>query len=317
MIEELKTPQERLKHFIKEIYKTQADFAKLMGIDAQYLQKYTKIGGSVFQSFEKYQQLAELGLNVEWYKTGTGEMLLDNFIKETDETDLPDTLNGEISEEYKRLEYYAEKYYGNILNMGRQCGVSASALYMYKTKRRFGMKMYDTLQRKCGINPDFLKFGTPPEIISEQPGQVRDSSAVYNIGLDKYADIDFYDVPAHACVGSFVDFQDLPVSSRKVLMTFHKSDPKNLRGIRVAGRSMEEARIFDGDMAVYDVSKTPKNHDTIVIILNGVIMIKKYMLNNGIIELHSAFNGTDPIIVNETDDQLEIIGVVRGVVSYR
>ena len=46
-------------------------------------------------------------------------------------------------------------------------------------------------------------------------------------------------------------------------------------------------------------------------------MVKSYMINNGVIELHSAYNGTKPIIVNEIDDNLEILGVVMAVISYR
>jgi len=310
MKKEMYTPQSRLEYFIKEVFKTKTEFARLMDMRPSDLQKYIGNGNSVFSSEEKYRKLSNLGLNMNWYKIGEGEMLA-----EKNQAD-PIT-ESTVNNEYERLEAIAEKYYGSINNMAVQCGISANVLYMYKNKRNFGFKLYDILKNKCNINPEFLRTGTGPELIPDTNNKSAEPSAIYNIDLANYVDIEFVNIPAHANVGSFVDFQDLPTSIQKLSLSFKNIDPKNLKGIRVSGDSMAEARIFDGDMAIYDTSKTPKNHDEVVIIVNNMIMIKRYFLKNNVIELHSAYNGIPSIILNEMDDNYKILGVVRAVVSYR
>lgn len=64
--------------FIKEAFKTKAAFANAMGIRASDLSKYTGKGESVFSNYEKIQKLSNLGLNIDWYFTGNGEMLCQN-----------------------------------------------------------------------------------------------------------------------------------------------------------------------------------------------------------------------------------------------
>jgi len=125
-----KTPQERLRRFVNSMFASQVEFAKKIGITPMDLQKYLKVGGSVFQSYDKHQKLTELGLNVNWYKTGEGEMLITKI--------QADPIPGPTTEsEYDRLEAIAVKYYGSINNMAVQCGISANVLYMYKNKRNF------------------------------------------------------------------------------------------------------------------------------------------------------------------------------------
>ncbi|HAW09124.1 MAG TPA: hypothetical protein DCW42_08185 [Bacteroidetes bacterium] len=69
------TPQERLKYFILSQYKKIKDFCEDLGISPYSIDKYINKGHSVLTSADYIQKLSEMGLNIEWYRTGKGEML--------------------------------------------------------------------------------------------------------------------------------------------------------------------------------------------------------------------------------------------------
>lgn len=223
---------------------------------------------------------------------------------------------------YERLETVANTHFGSLANLARLIGRKNTFFHSYKTKPGIGTHILQLLKEKCNINPQYIDYGTEPMLLtqfsnSNKPShKVNNQDMIYNIDISPIYDIETYSLPAHANVGSLIDFQDLPVTTQKLVLSF-KANPKNLRGLNVSGRSMEEAHIFSKDMVVYNIVKKPKTEDQVVCILNGTIMVKSYMINNGVIELHSAYNGTKPIIVNEIDDNLEILGVVMAVISYR
>jgi len=133
------TPQKRLKLFIDARFNSVSDFAKQMGVKPSDVYKYIDSGKSVFSNEEKFAKLTLLGLNMTWYKTGEGEMFLP--LKNEPEPD-----SDYSRDEYQRLEYYAEKYYGSISNMGVQCDINANVLYMYKNKRqqRHNQQLFNT-----------------------------------------------------------------------------------------------------------------------------------------------------------------------------
>lgn len=79
------TPQKRLKYFINQKFAKQKDFAELIGFTPSDLNKYIGNGKSVFENHEKIVKLSNLGLNVHWYKTGEGEMLLEKNETKIDE----------------------------------------------------------------------------------------------------------------------------------------------------------------------------------------------------------------------------------------
>ena len=67
------------------------------------------------------------------------------------------------------------------------------------------------------------------------------------------------------------DYLDLPIDLNEYLVensaaTFY---------IRVSGNSMQDEGIDDGDLLVVDRSKTPKNNDVIIGVLNGEFTVKK------------------------------------------
>lgn len=74
-MEDLDTPQKRLELFIKNQFKTKKEFADAMGMIASDVSKYTGNGKSIFSTIQKERKLSSLGLNINWYKNGEGEML--------------------------------------------------------------------------------------------------------------------------------------------------------------------------------------------------------------------------------------------------
>ena len=82
---------------------------------------------------------------------------------------------------------------------------------------------------------------------------------------------------------------------------------------RVQGNSMRDAGIVDGDKAVVDRSVEPRHNHIVIAVVGGEYTIKRLYRMRNRIELH-AENPTYPPIVIAADSQLEIWGVVVGVV---
>lgn len=81
---------------------------------------------------------------------------------------------------------------------------------------------------------------------------------------------------------------------------------------RVAGDSMQDAGICEGDIAVIDRSVEPQNGDVIVAYINGEFTIKFLDLTHrkdGYIELRPANKKYSPIRIDENDN-FEVWGVV-------
>ncbi len=81
--------------------------------------------------------------------------------------------------------------------------------------------------------------------------------------------------------------------------------------VRVAGDSMEGARIFDGDILVVDRSVTPKDGLIVVAAVYGELVVKRLKQRGSELALVSENKAYSPIVVNEADDCF-IWGVVVG-----
>lgn len=221
------TPQDRLKAFMRAKGITASELSDYLGLNSnQTLTPYLpgksvrKRVSTVFRTKTKLDKLEELGLNIQWYHEGTGEMFNNNEVNDVPKKEIDELYNVEV-----------------------------------------------------------------------------------------------HDLPAHANVGSLANFEDLPVSIRKCGV-FMGVKPDTLKGIRVSGDSMKDARIYNGDIVLYDTSLEPKSGCEVVAVLNGTVLIKTYYKNE-YIELHSSYNGIPPIIINEIDDNFRVIGVVKSVLSIR
>ena len=70
-------PPERLKAFGLHAFETLSRFARALDMSPQGLNPYVKSGGRVIQNDKHRKKLEQLGLNLDWYDTGEGEMYND------------------------------------------------------------------------------------------------------------------------------------------------------------------------------------------------------------------------------------------------
>lgn len=81
--------------------------------------------------------------------------------------------------------------------------------------------------------------------------------------------------------------------------------------VRVAGDSMQDARIFDGDVLIVDRSVSPHPGLIVVAAVYGELVIKQLQTVGSELHLISANDAYQPIVVSEADD-IVIWGVVTG-----
>ncbi len=81
----------------------------------------------------------------------------------------------------------------------------------------------------------------------------------------------------------------------------------------VAGDSMRDEGILDGDYVVVRRQPTAENGDTVVALLENEATVKKYYRMPGYVELRPAHQGMASIIVREGDLRIEgkVVGVIR------
>jgi DNA polymerase V len=83
--------------------------------------------------------------------------------------------------------------------------------------------------------------------------------------------------------------------------------------VRVAGDSMTEAGIHDGDILVVDRSIEPEDGSVVVAALDGELTVKRYAVHSGHPYLIPEADGYDPIPIRD-GQELVVWGVVRHVV---
>lgn len=81
----------------------------------------------------------------------------------------------------------------------------------------------------------------------------------------------------------------------------------------VRGDSMIGASIDDGDRVVVDRSLDPRHNDIVVAVVNGEYTLKRFISQQGRVELHAENPAYPPILFVE-GDELVVWGVVVGVV---
>lgn len=81
--------------------------------------------------------------------------------------------------------------------------------------------------------------------------------------------------------------------------------------IKVAGDSMEGAKIFDGDVLVVDRSIQAQSGHIVVAAVYGELVVKRLQKNNNSLSLISENEHYEPILVNDTEGCF-IWGVVTG-----
>jgi repressor LexA len=84
--------------------------------------------------------------------------------------------------------------------------------------------------------------------------------------------------------------------------------------LRVRGNSMIDEQIRDGDFVIIEERATAQNGQTVVALLNGTdVTLKKYFDEGTRIRLQPANPEIDPIYVDRKKDDLQIQGIVIGI----
>lgn len=83
--------------------------------------------------------------------------------------------------------------------------------------------------------------------------------------------------------------------------------------LRVAGESMIEAGILDGDLALVRPQAAADNGDTVVAMVEGAATLKKFFREPDHLRLQPANAAMPPIIVRPGDGDVAIVGKVIGV----
>ncbi len=74
------------------------------------------------------------------------------------------------------------------------------------------------------------------------------------------------------------DYEDFELSLDKYVI----KNPSATFYVRVKGDSMQDARIYDGDILVVDKAETPRSGDVVVALINGDFTVKRWVNKNGI-----------------------------------
>ncbi len=83
--------------------------------------------------------------------------------------------------------------------------------------------------------------------------------------------------------------------------------------MRVSGRSMEPAGIYDGDLLVVDRSLQTRPGDIVIAYLNGELTVKRIAMHNGRLALVADDRAYPPIEITEAMN-FEVWGVVTHMV---
>jgi len=77
---------------------------------------------------------------------------------------------------------------------------------------------------------------------------------------------------------------------------------------------MEAATICDGSLLVVDRSKTVKNNDIIIAVLNGEFTVKRFKREKGQVWLVPEHPAYDPILITE-EMEFQVWGVVTFIIN--
>ena len=90
--------------------------------------------------------------------------------------------------------------------------------------------------------------------------------------------------------------------------------PESTFYARVAGDSMVDADLCEGDLLVVDKSIDPKDGCIAVCVLDGEFTVKQLRIFPDHVELHPANDAYSPILVEESD-RFRVWGVVTYVIK--
>lgn len=83
--------------------------------------------------------------------------------------------------------------------------------------------------------------------------------------------------------------------------------------LKVKGDSLKDAYIFTGDIVIVNPNMIAENGQFVVAVLDNEAVVKRLQKKGDTIELHSENPEYEPIIVEKTQPNFQLVGVVIGV----
>jgi len=130
-----------------------------------------------------------------------------------------------------------------------------------------------------------------------------------------YINNNFYNIPLYvnSISAGFPSPADDYIDSKLDLNELLIKNPNSTFFLKVAGDSMIEASINDGDILVVDKHLKPKHNDVIIAVLEGELTVKRLYKKNNKILLIPENKKYQSIEIKETND-FKIWGVVTSVI---
>lgn len=84
--------------------------------------------------------------------------------------------------------------------------------------------------------------------------------------------------------------------------------------VKVRGQSMIDGQIADGDFVVIRKAETCDNGEKVVAMVEKAMTLKKYYRKKNEIQLHPMNSAMEPIVVDPSRQDVQILGVLAGVI---
>lgn len=245
--------------------------------------------------------------------------------------------------EFDRIKSVANEYFGGFSGLTKKINRPRSFFYKYQGEVSIGNKVLMDLEA-IGINPKYISEGQKPIFLNlshledkfkekylrldsdnQKSKSVREVDEEYSNAkmlptekalktLEFFATIPLYKQIAYANQGTVIpDIDQFHVGEVTERLPIKTNNPKNFGAIEITGDSMSGFGIVSGSTVIFNTEIELKSGQIVVLILNGHLMVKQLIINNGEYEFHSNDNGKTKPIVGCPDDVCKVIGVVTDV----
>ncbi len=89
---------------------------------------------------------------------------------------------------------------------------------------------------------------------------------------------------------------------------------ENLYVLKVRGNSMVDGHIADGDYVVIRKQNQADNGEKVVAMVDGAMTLKKFHHKRGQVTLQPCNSGMDPIVLDPSKKNVQVLGVLVGVI---
>lgn len=179
------TQQKRLRLFAMAKFGKIKDFAEAMGMTSQGINPYITDGGRVLQRNEHREKLKDLGLNLDWYYYGTGEMLNNKGANDNLFDNLKSNVQPSDAEEFARRQNTQN---GSYLVKIQHALIAVNSGIPVDSKQE-----YITMEKDMSVSKDAKGFNvvsdemsptlSPRHYVIIEPVELRvDNIAVFKIG---------------------------------------------------------------------------------------------------------------------------------------